>query len=266
MWRRLYGVLLIVRGLSPFLVLVVISVVGGILVNDVQVAMREPLQAIEGEFNNIKTQVETAQGYLNEVRQRAEVVAVQVQSFVASIAGTINSATQQINGLLQPINAAISGVGSALNSIRTALQAFINAAQPVLSAINLGCPTLHPCLSLPTIPSLSLPNLVPDIGPLVNALRTALSPLQRVFDDFGPTIEGIKNLGATLQTLPGKFGNLLNHGNQLLTDLRGVISRWASVLGIALVILAVLTLVYFVTPLIENVTRGWRLLRGLPAD
>lgn len=266
MLRRLSGLLLIIRGLAPFLVVIVIAVTGRILIGDVEAAVQEPIRAIETEFNNIKAVVETIKTDIDDVKQKATAVVGQVQSFISGVTGTINNVTQQIRTLLNPINAAISAAKSAVGAIQSALQTFINAANSVVQVINVGCPTLHKCINLPTIPNLNLPNLVPDIQPLVNAIETALSPLKGIFDDFAPAIQSIQALSTTLQSLPGKFNNILDDGGQILNGLRGVVARWGNTFLVALIILAALTLIYFAVPLVDNVARGWRLLRGLPAE
>ena len=53
MFRRLFGLLLIIRGLSPVLVVVVIAVTGALLLNEVQAALQEPVAAIRNELDQV---------------------------------------------------------------------------------------------------------------------------------------------------------------------------------------------------------------------
>ncbi len=269
MLRRLFGLMLIVRGLSPLLVVIVIAVTGSLIIGDVQAAMQAPVQAIENEINTIKASFDTIRTNIDTVRQQAATVVSQVQSFAAGVAGTINTVTQQIGSFTQPINNAISGLQSTLNTIRSGLQGFINAANSVLSVLRSGCRIIPGCPSLPSIPSipnLNLPNLVPNLTPLINAMSSILSPLQSIFNDFAPAVDSIRQLGAALQTLPDKFNTIIARGGEVLNGLRSVVARWGSIFTVVIIILAVLTVIYFGVPVIDNISRGWRLLRGLPAE
>jgi phage-related protein len=269
MLRRLLGLLLIVRGVTPFLIVAVIAIVGGLVIGDIQAATREPIQAIEAEFNTIRTNVDTLKSNVDIVVQKADAVVTEVQAFVATATTSINDAAQQVSDLVKPINTAISGIQSALNGVKSGLQAFVDAASSVWNVLKTGCNFIPGCPALPSIPaipSLNLPDLLPDFGPAVHAIQTAFTPLQNIFSDFGPVVQGIQQMGATLQSLPERFNTITAQAGELLNGVRDVVGRWGSIFATAVIILVVLSIIYFVTPLIDNIRRGWRMLRGLSGD
>ena len=265
MLNRLFGLMLIIRGLSPLLVVGVIALTGALLINDVQTALREPVAAIRTELDQVTATVDTIRGQVDVASQRITAVTNQLTTFVGSVGNNIDSIVTQFRNLLTPINDAIAGVRSALNVIKSGLDGFINAANSVVQVLNVGCPTFRPCLQLPTIPTLQLPNLLPDIEPLAAAVRSAFAPLQQIFADFQPAVDSIRQLSVALQGVPDTFRRIGVYGQQLVNGVESAVADWGTVLTIVVVILLVLTLNYFAVPLVDNVTRGWRLLRGLPA-
>jgi hypothetical protein len=265
MLNRLFGLMLIIRGLSPLLVVGVIAITGALMVNDVQSALREPVAAIRTELDQVSATVGTIRGQVDVASQRITAVTNQVTTFVGSVGNNINSIVTQFRNLLTPINDAIAGVRSALNIIKSGLDGFINAANSIVQILNVGCPTLRPCIQLPTIPTLQLPNLLPDIEPLAAAVRSAFAPLQQIFIDFQPAVDSIRQLSVALQSVPAAFARIGQYGQQLVSGVESAVADWGTILIIVVVILLVLTLNYFAVPLVDNVTRGWRLLRGLPA-
>lgn len=265
MLSRLLGLLLIIRGLSPLLVVGVIAVTGALLVNDVQAALQEPVAAIRAELDQVTATVENIRGQVDVASQRITQVTHQVTSFVTTAGSNIDAIVTQFRNLLTPINDAIAGVRSALNVVKSGLDGFISAANTVVQALNFGCPTLRPCIQLPTIPRLELPNLLPDIEPLAAAVRSAFAPLQQIFVDFQPAVESIRQLSVALQGVPDTFRRIGAYGQQLIDGVNSAVTEWGTILAIVVVILIALTINYFAVPLVDNVTRGWRMLRGQPA-
>jgi hypothetical protein len=107
---------------------------------------------------------------------------------------------------------------------------------------------------------------LPDVQPLVDSLKQAFSPLQQIFDSFQPAIESIQQLSAALQLLPDKFNSIFDNGNRLVAGLQAVVAKWGTTLVVVLVILGLLAIIYFGVPFVDNVSRGWRMLRGQPTD
>ena len=55
MFNRLLGLLLIIRGLAPFLVLAVLVIAGLVIVNDLRVILEPPVQRIQEEIDDIRS-------------------------------------------------------------------------------------------------------------------------------------------------------------------------------------------------------------------
>ena len=140
----------------------------------------------------------------------------QVTSFVGTVGSNIDGIVTQFRALLKPINDAVAGVRSALGVVKSGVDGFISAANSVVQVLNVGCPTLRPCIELPTIPKLELPNLLPDVEPLAAAVRSAFAPLQQIFADFQPAVESIRQLSAALQGVPDTFKRIGAYGQQLI--------------------------------------------------
>ncbi len=265
MFRRLFGLLLIIRGLSPVLVVVVIAVTGALLLNEVQAALQEPVAAIHNELDQVSATVDTIRGEVDVAKQRITQVSDQVTNFVGTVGSNIDGIVAQFRAVLKPINDAVGGVRSALGVVKSGVDGFVSAANSVVQVLNVGCPTLRPCIKLPTIPKLELPNLLPDVEPLAAAVRSAFAPLQQIFADFQPAVESIRQLSAALQGVPDTFKRIGGYGQQLVSGISSAVAQWGTILAIVVVILLFLTINYYALPLIDNVHRGWRMLRGRPA-
>ncbi len=192
MFRRLFGLLLIIRGLSPVLIVVVIAVTGALLLNEVQAALQEPVAAIHNELDQVSATIDTIRGEVDVAKQRITQVTDQVTNFVGTVGSNIDGIVAQFRAVLKPINDAVAGVRSALGVVKSGVDGFVSAANSVVQVLNVGCPTLRPCIKLPTIPKLELPNLLPDVEPLAAAVRSAFAPLQQIFADFQPAVESIR--------------------------------------------------------------------------
>ena len=271
MSRRLLGLLLIIRGLSPFIVIWVILMAGTLLVDDVQAAMDAPLRNIQAEVANIQSAVKTVQANIDAVRQRVDVVVNQVQSFVKTAQNTFVTVRGKIASLVAPINEVINRTSDVIRVINAGVRPLVNVINSlsgaVISAINLIC---HNCLGGPyNLPDLSyvvstLRNLLPNLGSINQLINNALSPLSSIFNEFGPAVQSIQALAAELQKLPPKFDALVGHAGDLVNGVRSVVVKWRDTLLLVGGVLFVLAVIYFAVPLIDNVTRGWRMLWGMP--
>jgi len=266
MARRLLGLLLIIRGLTPFLSIWVIWLAGTLVIGDVEAAVKEPVQNIQAAIDDVRSEVAALSAKIKDVKNQVDVVVSQVRSFIETAKATVEGVVQTARNLLNPLKDILSGFLNEVNQFRNGAQSFINEATSWVTDIaNIGCPTLYDCITLPslTIPSLTFP-ILPDVQPLVDTLSRALAPLGDIFGAFDPVVRGIQDLVSTLQNMPPKFEQLLADGHALVTGLRDVVVKWANTLLIVVVVLFVLALIYFAVPLIDNVRRGWRLLWGEP--
>lgn len=259
MISRLYGLLLLIRGLSPFLVILVIGIVGMVMVNDLSAALDGPIARIQTEIDDVRDAVDSAR--------------TQVDAVVADVSSLVDTLSSfRLPDLLPDLPSSISIPTLNLPSVSV----LVPTAAVRMCSANLEFTTVsYPCglnlgsrsvsLNLPDIPTFTIP--IPGLNELGDLLSDAFSPITDIFDrGFRPVFAGIQELGETLQVIPDTFNSIAAEGRGLLSDVGGVLGQWRQTLLIVWVVLAVLAVIYFGVPLVSNVTRGWRLLRGLPAD
>jgi len=256
MGRRITGLFLILRALSPILIILIIGATFAIILGDVRAAVDPPLEVIGDEIKNIRTTVDSLGEDINTVSDNVTALLGELQNF-------------QIPDLIPDIPANISfpslrfpavniPVPTVSVSTSTTNIAGVNITYP--SGLNIG--TQNYSLTLPDIPSFSVP--LPGLGELDDALRTALSPLTDIFDAFNAAFTSIGELNLTLKGVPEHFTTIAEHGEQLLTNIQGVLAGWGSTLLLVTLVLVLLVIIYFGAPLLVDLTRGWNMLRGLP--
>ncbi len=259
MISRLHGLLLLIRGLSPFLVILVIGIAGIVMYNDLREALAGPIESIQSEIDDVKETVDTA-------REQVDAVVDDVSSLV----NTLSSFS--LPNLIPNIPSSISLPTLVLPSIAIP----VPTVSVDFCSVNLQFTSVsYPCdldlgtsnfsINLPDIPSFNIP--IPGLSELGDLLSDAFSPITDIFDlGFSPVFEGINALGQTLRLVPDSFNTIVDLGRSLLSDVGDVIAQWGQTLLIVFLVLAVLALIYFGVPFVDNITRGWRLLRGRPAD
>ncbi len=256
--NRLLGLLLILRALSPILILLVIAVAVAVILGDLRAAVDEPIQNVKTELNEIRTTVEDVRQNFEDVTSAVTEAVNELQSFsipnlIPNIPDFFSIPSLDIPDLSVPVptitvNMTSLDLGPA--TIRYP------------SSITVGTRTV--LLTIPNIPSFNVP--VPGLGALDDMLRNALSGITSVFDVFDEAFASIGELTDTLQTVPDSFNTISIETQALLDGLRDALGRWGSTLTIVLVVLAVLMVIYFAIPMLDDFRRGWRLLRGLPAE
>ena len=258
MGRRISGLLLMVRALAPILIVLVIGVAGWIVLSDVRAAVDPPLATIRGEIGEIRETVGAVRDDLTAVNAEITSLVSALQAFsipnlIPNIPGNLSFPSLNIPNVNIPIPSV---------SVRTSSTniAGVNISYP--SGINVGSTSFN--LDLPNIPGFSVP--LPGLGDVDDLLRSGLSGITSVFDAFDTAFSSIGDLNATLQAVPEHFSTITTQTENLVTNIRGVLTRWGETLLIVMVILLALVMIYLGVPLLDDLTRGWRLLRGLEAD
>ncbi len=275
MFQRVLGLLLIVRALSPFLVIAIIAVLGGVIIRDLHAVIEEPVHNIDAEFREMQETIETAREDVATLTRQVASVVNTLRSFrlpdlIPVLPASLTIPAVDLGNVTVPIpdisvgwsnspNVRYpSGIGFSWTSGLSVTWSNFSIRYP--SSISVS--TNNYSLSLPDIPQLDLP--LPGLREFGNLLRGALSGIGGIFNVFDEAFESIGSLGASLQSLSESFNVVVGETKTAMESLRDTILRWGSVLVVAGVILLLLAVVYFIVPTIDGLRRGWRMLRGLP--
>lgn len=258
MGRRLSGLLLILRALTPVLIVLIVGVTLAVILSDVRAAAEEPIQNIQAEIGEIADTVEA-------IRDDIETVNGEITALVDDLTGF------SIPNLIPNIPANLSFPSldmPAINipiptvSMRTSNFTVGSLTLSYPSGLNIGSRNFR--INIPDIPSFSVP--LPGLSQLDDALRSALSPLTGIFDSFNQAFASIGALNITLQLVPDHFTTIGNESGKLMVNLAAVMAGSAQTLMIVTVILLALVVIFFGVGLLDDLARGWNLLLGRAAD
>jgi hypothetical protein len=261
MFRRLMGLLLILRGLAPLLIVLVIGIAGAALYNDLRAVVAPPLQTIESEIQTVRDEFDTARGHLEDTVGEITSLVRTLQDFrLPDLLPDIPDNISIPRLTIPAFNVPLPDVTS-LDFTMCSLDAGI-ADIPYPCGVSMG--TFNFSLDIPDLPSFNLP--LPGLGQLDDVLRDAFSPIADIFDAFRPFFDGLGELVDSLRVIPESVNRIVEEGRGLLSDTRQLFVQWGQTLLIALIVLAVLVVIYFATPMLDSLRRGWRMLRGLSGD
>ncbi len=258
MIRRISGLLLILRALSPVLVILIVGGTLAVVLNDVRAAVDPPLQTIRTKIEDIRTTVDS-------IRDDIEAVNTEITGLLSVLGNfSIPNLIPNIPANLQfpSLDIPSASIPVPTVSMRTSSTTIAGVSITYPSGLNIGSTNFS--LDFPAIPSFSVPLSV--LGQLDDDLRDALSGVTDVFDSFSTAFSNINELNATLQLVPDHVNEITSQGELLLNSILRVLSGWAETLTLVMLALLVLVIIYFGVPLLDDLTRGWRMLRGLPPD
>lgn len=256
MGTRIAGLLLILRALAPVLIVLIIGGTLAIVLGDVRTAVDVPLETIGSEIEAVRSTVDT-------VGDDIGAVSAQVTSLVGALNGlNIPNLIPNIPQNLQfpSFNPPAINIPVPTVSMRTSSTTIAGVTLTYPSGLTIGSTTYG--LDIPELGSFSVP--LPGLSQVDDLLRSALSGVNDVFASFRTTFSSVGDLVGTLQLVPDHLTTIVDQGEQLATNLRGVFIRWGETLLIVTIILLVLVIIYVGVPMLDDLNRGWRMLRGLP--
>ncbi len=259
--RRLLGLLLMIRGLSPFLVLLVIGIAGAIMYGDLRAATAGPIESLQARIAEAREAIDAVRNDIDAVVDEVSDVVAALQNFslpdlLPDIPDNISIPRLTIPAINVPLPD-VTSLGFTMCSLDVGVADLPYPCDVSMSTFNFR-------LDIPDIPSFNLP--LPGLGQLDDLLREAFSPITDIFAVFQPLFAGINSLSESLQVVPEAFTAIVEAGRTMVSDVSQVLTQWGQTLLVVFVALAVLAVIYFAVPLIDNVTRGWRMLRGLPVE
>ncbi len=138
-------------------------------------------------------------------------------------------------------------------TIRTAWQQFEAAS----GSIGVLASRLHSF----TLPTLNPGQLDALVGGIVGPINNLFRGLENVFRPFGDLLSDVGGLGSSLRAIPQSFASIAGQGERMLNRLRGVVDRWSGLLIVAVVLILMLVAIYNVTPIVDDLRRGWGMLK-----
>jgi hypothetical protein len=258
MGTRLSGLLLILRALAPVLIVLIIGGTLAIVLADVRAAVDEPLERIGGEIQAVRSTVDAA-------RDDIEAVNEQVITLVSALTGlNIPNLIPNIpaNLTFPTLNPPAINIPVPTVSMRTTTTTIAGVSITYPSGLNIGSSSYS--LDIPDIGGFPVP--LPGLSQVDDTLRSALSGVNSVFGSFHTAFSSVSQLVDTLQLVPDHMNTIAAQGEQLAANLRAVVMRWGETLLLVTVILLALVIIYFGVAVLDDLTRGWRMLRGLPPD
>lgn len=273
MFRRLLGLLLILRALAPFLIIGVIAVVGSVIVSDLQAALEEPVRSIDAAFRDAQTAIESAREDVETLTREVTSVVDRLRSFslpnvIPNLPVSLTLPRIELDSLTIPIpdisvrwsNSPRITYPSSLDFSWTSGLSITWSDFSIRYPSSISISTSNYRLDLPDIPQVSIP--LPGLRELGNLIRGAFSSLTGVFDVFDEAFGAISGLGESVQAVSESITAVVGEAKTALETLRDTVMRWGGVLAAAGVVLLVLAVIYFIVPSIDDFQRGWRMLRG----
>jgi hypothetical protein len=258
MGRRFSGLLLMLRALAPLLSVLIVGLTLSIILGDVRAVAEKPIQTIQDEIGEIRGTVDSIRDDIETVNDDITALVDDLTDFnlpnlIPNIPGTLSFPSLDLPSVSIPIPTV---------SVRTSNFSVGNLTLSYPSGLTIGSRNFS--LNIPNIPGFSVP--LPGLGQLDDALRTALSPLTGIFDTFNQAFSSIGMLNITLQRIPDHFTTITDQGEQLILNLWRTVAGWGQTLLIVIGILLALVVIFFGVGLLDDLTRGWHMLLGRPAE
>jgi hypothetical protein len=113
--------------------------------------------------------------------------------------------------------------------------------------------------------SIQLPTVTRDqlgalFGVLADDINAIFRGVESVFKPLGEAFGSLDLLGDAIDTVRQSVDETFRQGSVLVSNIQAVMTKWGGLLIVAVVIILALVAVYVGTPLIDDFTRGWRML------
>lgn len=192
-------------------------------------------------------------GLLLIVRALAPLLAAATIIWAAS--QIADSLQQTIDLPLQRLQSEMDGIGQTIN---IAWQQFENAAGTTTGTISALASRLQDF----ALPTLSASQLGVLLGGLASPINDLFKGIEDVFRPFGDMLTSISALGQPLQAVLQHFRAALDQIDTLTGQLRAVINRWGGLISAVVILILILVVIYNLVPTIDDLARGWRMVRG----
>ena len=290
--RRLIGLLLIIRALAPILMVIVIILTLGGLTGPLQRVVDSRATSIRAEVASLQTTIDTARSQFESFKTQAEALGARLRAFRlpdilpdlpldislpgidipdftipmptgVDITWTSTSATvsEWIDGTCHDV---VTHLPWPLDAI---VETVCNAGKWVTRTVNFQYPSDVNFsfgdfrINFPAIPQITIP--MPDVFGLIrDAVGSLFGGVQSIFRAFDRTAAAIRAAGDSVSVLADGISAAYDTTRGLLTSVLAWLTRWGTVIVVVLVIVAGLVVLTTFTTMLDDFTRGWRLLQG----
>lgn len=284
--RRLLGLLLVIRAFAPVLAILVILWGIGQMTADFQRVVNPRVERIETELADLEKKLQHAQAEFETARTHITAALEALQAFqipdllpnfpdsIALPRITIpdpsirvpNSVSIEWSNFSYVVEDWVPNDCGFLDFLCDAGDWVLETVTRVASYpsdINIG--TRRLTLTIPDLPNLSIP--MPDVLlDLRDGLASVFDELFGIFDIFDGTLASLRALGDTLQVVPDTITAIGDGFSAAFDSVGRLATRWGGLLLIVLVLLGSLVAVNIIVPMLDDLTRGLRMLFGaLPA-
>ncbi|MBN1967457.1 MAG: hypothetical protein JW910_22575 [Anaerolineae bacterium] len=271
--RRVLGFLLIVRGLAPILIVLVIGLATYLIVSDVRDTVEDSVTAIEDAASTLGDSMAgigeqfTAVGEaFSDLLDRLRIdialpeININVPSTISVPVPDIDVTWSSNRTIRYPSGISfdtVSILGFNLIPVGISID-WSNFTVRYPTGIDVGTTTV-------TVNVAALRNAIDSLTNAANdALAALLAPIEQVFAVFDPAFESLGELVDGLETVVDSVEEVASETSALITGVRDMIGRWAGVIVLAALIVLVLVVLTFAVQMVDDVVRGWRMVRGLP--
>lgn len=222
--RRLYGLFIIVRALSPLLFLILFGLITWQTVREVQAISAPYVEQVNNSIDDIEATIATTQAAVTEVQDNIDQVAQTVDSIAESV-------TVDFGSIRLPIS--------------------VDPFQLATSIANLLGLNIQPTLNFV---DRTLRDTVDILG---------LGMVKDVFDDFADIMRDLATI-AGISGVADNINSIIGTLQKLWGALAEVVARWGRWTALLLGALLLILVISYVEWLVRSLRRGWALFNGLP--
>ncbi len=256
---RLFGVALIIRGITPILIVLMIAGLAIVIVNDLSSALEKPIGAISEEVALVEGAIEDVQEDFTNVQEAVSTLIEDLTSFSIPnpLAGLSSVLTIPAINIPDIPSIPIPTIDIEWDSVNIPLGfTTIRIRYPV--DIDLG--TTNFSINIPDIPSFNI--TIPGLDLLKDAIENVIDEVTTIFDVFDPAFEAINELTATLDVLAGSVERIGNATGDALEQTGEALGKWVVIIVIITIIILILVVNYIFAAMVKDVRDGWLLLKG----
>jgi len=272
--RRIQGLLLIVRALTPIIIVLLIAGLALTFVRDLSANLAEPIQMISDEVEVVETALTDAQEDFLTVQTTVGKLVEDLENFTIPNPLETLSTDLTIPAISIPDLPSIPipdiDVNWRTRSIRypSGLSfSFTSGLDVTWSNFSTTYPrsisvtTEDFNLSIPDIPSFNVS--IPGLGLLRTAVGNIIDEVTDIFEVFDPALTAINELTETLQVLPDSVDTIIGATQTAAETVGHTVIHWSNLILMVTGIILLLVLNYIFSAMLQDLQDGWAMLRGL---
>jgi hypothetical protein len=272
--RRIQGLLLIVRALTPIIIVLLIAGLAMTFVRDLSANLAEPIQMISDEVEVVETALTDAQEDFLAVQTTVGKLVEDLENFtipnpLATLSTDLTIPSISIPDL-PPIPIPDVHVNWRTQSIRypSGLSfSFTSGLDITWSTFSITFPrniSVTPenfNLSIPDIPSFNVN--IPGLELLRTAVGNIIDEVTSIFEVFDPALTAINDLTKTLQVLPDSVDTIIGATQTATGTVGRIVVHWSNLILVVTGIILLLVLNYIFSGMLQDLQDGWAMLRGM---